>query len=175
MTRPGTPPALTLVARGDAAGLEAALADPAVGGVVLHDGVELAPGALGRLGAELARPGRRLLRVLTSSNHCLVVDRHLLRRAVSALGAERVAADPPRLDHDLAALVDAEPAGQWRHWVDGEVVGVRTPGADRAAWESTVERRFSPAGQARTTARSWAGRARRALARRRDRRTAQPR
>lgn len=165
--------------------LRAAADDDRTVAVLVHQGVELSSGAPQRLLAEIARPGRRMVRVLADGTGCYLLDRDLLRRALDRVGTEALLADADGLDGELARALGVDPdryptdvadlsTGAWRHWVDGEVIGVRAAGGPDG-WAAAVERRHSLLSRAKGSARTSAGRARRALARRSDRRQAQPR
>ncbi|OAB88386.1 hypothetical protein AWH69_00800 [Janibacter melonis] len=148
--------------------------------VVVHDGVDLAPGAQDRLLAEVERPGRRLVRVVCAPARCYVVDRELLAAALGSVPPEVLAAAGEDVDALLARAIGLDPSahvtdvadlttGLWRHWVDGESVGVRAAGTATPQWQTAVRRAYSPAARARTAVRRSLGRARRAIARRRHR------
>ncbi|MBD5830146.1 hypothetical protein DXX98_04825 [Janibacter melonis] len=148
--------------------------------VVVHDGVDLAPGATDRLLAEVERPGRRLVRVVCAPARCYVVDRELLAAALESVPTQVLAAAGEDVDALLARAIGLDPSaevtdvddpstGLWRHWVDGESVGVRAAGTATPQWEAEVRRAHSTPVRARTTVRRSLGRARRAIARRRHR------
>lgn len=153
---------------------------PEVRAVVVHDGVDLAPGARSRLLAELDRPGRRMVRVVCAPARCYAVDRDLLAAALETVPAAVLAAAGDEVDALLARALGLDPdavatdvgdltTGAWRHWVDGESVGVRAAGTGTPGWQAAVRRAHSPAVRLRTGVRRSLGRARRALARRRHR------
>lgn len=166
----------------DAAPLSAAATDPDVAAVLVHDGVDLADGAAQRLLAELSRPGRRVVRVACAPARCVALDRELLAAALVAVPVEQLLAAGDDLDARLAQVLGLDPdasvtdvadltTGAWRHWVDGEAVGVRAHGAATPQWQAAVRRAHSPARRARTRARQVLGGVRRGLSRRRDRRS----
>lgn len=176
-------PALRVVGgAGAAAELARVAADPTVRAVLVHDGVDLAPGAPGRLLDELGAPGRRLVRIVCEPARCYVLDRELLADALACIPARTLAAAGDDLDADLARILGLDPdapvtdvadltTGTWRHWVDGEAIGVRAAGTATARWRSAVRRSHSPVTRVSNRVRRVLGRARRGLARRRDRRS----
>ncbi|MGE9808589.1 hypothetical protein [Janibacter sp. G1551] len=132
-------------------------------------GATFAPGAVGRLLAELDQSGRRLVRVTTTGPSPMLCRSDLL--ANGAVTLADVLVDGPGLDARLAAAGELRQDGQWRHWLDGDVVGVRA-GTLPAGWAEAVERRHSLTRTTLTRGRRVAGRIRRDLRLRRARRAA---
>lgn len=85
-------------------------------------GTVVAPGLITRLLVEVNRPGRRLVRVDTGGAPIAMWHPSLL--AIAGASIADVLDDAP--DIDRAVWEHAAPeleAGQWRHWVDGQVIG----------------------------------------------------
>lgn len=163
-----------------AAALEAAVRG--ADSVLVHNGeLEFAEGAVERMHRLLHRPHRRLLRVHTGGESCFLARSELLASAMRlGIPAAMLAGDPPGLDREIAAAVDAvaldgatpidDPAsGRWRLWLDGAEVGVRAAGEEDPAWSRAMSRRHGPAAGMRTLLRRRAGRARREVGRLRSR------
>lgn len=163
----------------------AAALEKAVGeadSVLVHSGdLEFAEGAVERMHRLLNRPHRRLLRVHTDGGSCFLARSELLASAMRhGVPAAMLAGDPPGLDREIVAAVDAvaldgptpidDPAsGRWRLWLDGAEVGVRAAGEEDPAWSRAMSRRHGPAAGMRTLLRRRAGRARREVGRLRSR------
>ena len=152
---------------------------PAV--LVHRSGTAFADGAVDRLVRALRRPHRRLVRVHSDAGPCYLASSELLALALRhGVSAEELVADEPGLDRRIAAAADIVPAqgptpvqdpaaGQWRVWLDGPVVGVRSSASADPRWEQRVVTQHStPAGLLRL-ARRRAGRVRREIVRRRQR------
>lgn len=164
--------------------LVAAAADPDVDAVLVHrERVEFADGAINRLVAALRRPHRRLIRV-HGGGGCYIASTELVSTALRhGVPAAELLADGEGLDRRVAAAVGVVPlegptpiedpaAGQWRRWVDGSVVGVRTLGTDEPAdddWAESVTRNHGTAARVTALARRRAGAVRRELVRRQQR------
>ncbi len=169
---------------GDAPDAAAALVAAArdADSVLVHSGeLEFAEGAVDRMQRLLHRPHRRLLRVHTAGGGCYLARSELLSAALRhGVPAAMLAGDPPGLDREIAAAVDAvaldgptpidDPAsGRWRLWLDGATIGVRAATDDDPDWARTMARRNGPVAGMTTLLRRRAGRAKREVTRLRQR------
>ncbi|MEN3122761.1 hypothetical protein [Janibacter sp. LM] len=148
--------------------------------VLVHrEGTVFVDGAVERLVRHLHRPHRRLVRVHSAAGPCYLARSELLATALRhGVGAADLVADAPGLDRRIAEAADLlhvdgptpveDPAaGRWRTWVDGAVVGVGAVGDE--AWSRRVAREHSAPVALLRLARRRVGRARREVARRRQR------
>lgn len=165
----------------DAATALAAAVDEA-DAVLVHGGaLEFADGSIERMQRLLLRPHRRLLRVHTDGGGCYLARSELLASALRhGIPPEMLAGDPPGLDREIAAAVDAvaldgptpidDPAsGRWRLWLDGAQIGVRAATDEDPGWSRTMSRQHGPAAGLTTLLRRRAGRAKREVTRLRAR------
>lgn len=179
----GGPPHPARVA-GDAPGAAEALrraVDTAPAVLVHRSGTAFADGAVARLVQALHRPHRRLVRVHSDAGPCYLASSELLALALHhGVSAEELVADEPGLDRRLAAAADLvtehgptpvqDPAaGQWRVWLDGPVVGVRSSASADPRWERRVITQHAAPAALLRLARHRAGRVRREIERRRQR------
>lgn len=146
--------------------------------VLVHSGdLEFAAGAIERMHRLLHRPHRRLLRVHTGGGSCFLARSELLASAMRhGVPAAMLAGDPPGLDREIVAAVDAvaldgptplsDPAaGRWRLWLDGAEIGIRVAAEEDPSWSRTMSRRHGPTAGMTTLLRRRAGRARREVER----------
>lgn len=168
----------------DAPVAAAALVEAVTAGesVLVHGAdVVFVDGAVDELARLLHRPYRRLVRVHTAGGPCYVARAELLAAAVRhGIPATRLVADPPGLDRELARATHAVPlegrtpvddpaVGQWRQWVDGAVIGVRTATAAESGRTDEAAHRSRVRANATAVLRRHAGRVRREVVRLRQR------